>query len=34
MLLDTTEIEVIFYRYKKKLEDHDKNIELVFFIFG
>lgn len=30
MLLDTTEIKVDILRIQKKLENHDKNIELVF----
>lgn len=30
MLLDTTEIKVDILQIQKKLENHDKNIELVF----
>lgn len=30
MLLDTTEIKVDILQIRKKLENHDKNIELVF----
>lgn len=30
MLLDTTEIKVDIFQIQKKLENHDKNIELVF----
>lgn len=33
MLLDTTEIKVDILRIQKKLENHDKNIELVFLIW-
>jgi hypothetical protein len=30
MLLDTTEIRIDIAQMQKKLENHDKNIELVF----
>ena len=30
MLLDTTEIKIDILQIQKKLENHDKNIELVF----
>src|SRR4051812_24812329 len=33
MLLDTTEIKVDILQIQKKLENHDKNIELVFSYF-
>ncbi|WP_289058195.1 ORF6N domain-containing protein [uncultured Flavobacterium sp.] len=32
MLLDTTEIKIDILQIQKKLENHDKNIELVFLI--
>lgn len=34
MLLDTTEIKIDILQIQKKLENHDKNIELVFVLFG
>ena len=30
MLLDTTDLKIDMLQIKKKLENHDKNIELVF----
>jgi len=33
MLLDTTELKIDILQIKKKLENHDKNIELVFRIW-
>jgi hypothetical protein len=33
MLLGTTEIKIDILQIQKKLENHDKNIELVFLIW-